>query len=208
MRIFKIPKWTRILYPGAVWDFFWRKEKIIYLTFDDGPCQESTEWILNTLEQFNAEATFFCLGENVKNHPSLFQKILQKNHAFGNHGMLHLDGYKTDVSMYLRNVEAATVIIPSPLFRPPYGRIKKSQFDLLKSKGFEIIFWSFLTYDFDTNFDSEKRIKKILANTKPGSILVFHDSVKAYPQLQNELPLLLDIWQKEGYQFKKIVLES
>jgi peptidoglycan-N-acetylglucosamine deacetylase len=204
MRFFHIPRWSRILYPHAIWDFFWKKEKSIYLTFDDGPTSELTNWILGELDRVGAHATFFCLGEHVLKHPQTFEFIRKKGHTIGNHGMHHLDGYRTGLNEYLQNAEDAAKLIPSDLYRPPYGRITRKQFDALKNKGFRIVFWSLLTYDFDNKFHREKRIKLILKKTKSGSILVFHDSDKAALQLKSELPVLLDYWKKEGFSFRMI----
>lgn len=199
MRLYHIPKWSRIFYPGAIWDFFSAQDKAIYLTFDDGPDPETTPWLLDTLDKFNAKATFFCLGENVKKHPDLFEKIRSKGHAIGNHGMYHFDGLKTSNDQYLQSVSDAASLIHSSLFRPAYGRIKKSQFKAVKQQGFKVVFWSLMTYDFDHTLSSEKRLQVIRAKTKPGSVLVFHDSKKAFPQLSSELPILLEEWMSKGF---------
>src|SRR3989344_5329540 len=187
MRFFQIPKWSRIIYSDAIWDFFSEKTNSIYLTFDDGPCPESTLWILDLLKKYNAKATFFCLGKNVVKYPELFEEIRKQGHSIANHGMNHLDGFKNTTEAYVTDVSEASKLIPSNLFRPAYGRIKKSQFTALKKQGFQFVFWSLLTYDFDATLVSHKRVEIIQKKTKPGSILVFHDSEKAFPQLQKEL---------------------
>ncbi|MBK6527779.1 MAG: polysaccharide deacetylase family protein [Crocinitomicaceae bacterium] len=204
MRFFQIPKWSRIIYSDAIWDFFLKKNNTLYLTFDDGPCDQSTRWILDLLSKYNAKATFFCLGKNVQQHPELFEEIRKQGHAIGNHGMHHLDGFKSSTEDYLNDVSEASKFIHSPLFRPAYGRIKKSQYTALKKQGFQIVFWSLLTYDFDSSFSTEKRLAVIRKKTKAGSILVFHDSEKAFPQLQKELPILMEEWVKAGFQFEAI----
>lgn len=204
MRFFEIPKWSRIIYSGAIWDFFSLKNNALYLSFDDGPCPESTLWILNLLDQYNAKATFFCLGKNVATYPDLFEEIRKRGHAIGSHGMNHLDGYKTSTEDYVSDASEASKHVHSSLFRPAYGRIKKSQYTALKRQGFQIIFWSLLTYDFDASLSSEKRLKTIRKKTKPGSILVFHDSEKAFPQVQKELPVLMEEWKQKGYLFSSI----
>lgn len=206
MRFYKIPKWSRIFYPGAIWDFFLEDKKSLYLTFDDGPHPDTTPFLLALLDAYNAKATFFCQGKNVLDYPDLFEQIKAKGHSIGNHGMHHLDGYKTDVATYLKNASEAAEHIRSPLYRPAYGRIKRSQYNALKKAGFQIIFWSLLTYDFDVTLSSEKRMKVILKKTRAGSILVFHDSQKAFPQVKKELPILLADWKKQGFEFNAIKL--
>lgn len=206
MRWYTIPKWLRIRYPDAIWDFFLDQEKTIYLTFDDGPNPETTPWILETLKEFDALATFFCLGIQASQHPDLINQISESGHTLGNHGMHHLDGFKTSLETYVNNTEQAGEIIPSSLFRPPYGRIRGKQYRELKSRGYVIVFWSLMAYDFDPRLSSTKRIKEVLNRTRPGTVLVLHDSQKALPQLKTELPLLLRQWKNEGYQFKAIRL--
>lgn len=204
MRFFEIPKWSRIIYSDAIWDFFLKKNNTIYLTFDDGPCETSTQWILDLLSKYNAKATFFCLGKNVLEHPDLFEEIRKQGHTIGNHGMHHLDGFKSSTAEYLADASEASKHIYSSFFRPAYGRIKKSQYTALKKQGFQFVFWSLLTYDFDASFTAEKRLEIIRKKTKAGSILVFHDSEKAFPQLQKELPVLMEEWVKQGYKFEAI----
>jgi len=204
MRFYKFPKWFKQYYTGAVWDFFSSNQKIIYLTFDDGPNPESTEWILNLLNEHNAKATFFCLGKNVNKSPQLFAKIKSHGHSIGNHGMNHLSGFNTPLKEYLEDVNAAKKIIESNLFRPAYGRMTRTQFREIKKLGNTIIFWSLLTYDFDATLNTETRKNLILKNTKHGSIFVFHDSSKALPQLKNELPELMKEWIELGYRFEPI----
>lgn len=204
MRFFQIPKWSRIIYSDAIWDFFLKKNNTIYLTFDDGPCTESTQWILELLSKYNAKATFFCLGKNVQKHPALFEEIRKQGHTIANHGMHHLDGFKCSTEDYLADASEASKYIHSSLFRPAYGRVKKSQYKALKKQGFQIVFWSLLTYDFDSSFTPEKRLNLIRKKTKSGSILVFHDSEKAFPQLQKELPILMEQWVNAGFKFEAI----
>ncbi len=204
MRFFQIPKWSRIIYSDAIWDFFLKKNNTLYLTFDDGPCDQSTQWILELLSKHNAKATFFCLGKNVQQHPSLFEEIRKQGHTIANHGMKHLDGFKSTTEEYLEDAAEASKHIHSSLFRAAYGRIKKSQYTALKKQGFQIVFWSLLTYDFDSNLSTEKRLEIIRKKTKAGSILVFHDSEKAFPQLQKELPVLMEEWVKAGFRFEAI----
>ena len=204
MRYFKFPKWSKRFYPGAIWDFYSKNEKVIYLTFDDGPNPESTEWLLEVLKEHDAKATFFCLGENVQKHSQIFEKIKENDHAIGYHTMHHLDGWKTATKTYITDLEKSKKIYAANLFRPPYGRLKPRQFRIIKRMGLEVVFWSIMPYDFDKSLSSNKRLEILRENTKTGSIIVFHDSAKAFNQLKEELPILLKEWTAAGYRFKGI----
>jgi peptidoglycan/xylan/chitin deacetylase (PgdA/CDA1 family) len=205
VRIYKFPKWLKRFYPLAIWDFFLNKEsKEIYLTFDDGPTPEVSAWVLNELDKVNAKATFFCIGENVKKYPILYKQYLSKGHAVGNHTMNHLNGFKVKSKQYIENVQQAEEYIKSKLFRPPYGKCTPKQHKILRDKGYKTIFWSHITYDFDVTLPSDKRIKKFKANLKNGNIIVFHDSLKAFPQLKKDLPIMLDYLKQQGYTFCSI----
>ena len=207
IRLYKFPKWLKGFYPGAIWDFFLESkssDKVIYLTFDDGPTEHVTDWVLNELDKVGAKATFFCLGKNVKNHPSLYQSYLSNGHVVGNHTMNHLNGPKTENKKYLENVLKAKEYVNSSLFRPPYGKCTPQQHKEITQAGFKTIFWTHLTYDFDKSLPSEKRISKIKENLQSGSILVFHDSEKAFPQLKTDLPIVLKFLKEDGYKFNVI----
>ncbi len=204
MKLYKFPKWTKRIYPDAIWDFYFKEEKALYLSFDDGPNPTSTQWILDLLDKHNIKATFFCLGKNVVKNPGLFQSLIDNGHTLGNHSMTHPNGLKTESKIYAEDVIKAQELIPSKLFRPPYGKIKPAQYKALKEQGFKMVFWSIMSYDFDNTISSEDRLKNIRKNIKPGSVIVFHDSEKAFPQLEQELPLLMEEWIKEGYEFKLI----
>ena len=204
MRLYTFPKWLRWLYPGAIWDFSFKKEKTIYLTFDDGPNPEITEYILDLLERYNAEATFFCIGGNVVDHPVLFDKIKDAGHAVGNHSMTHPNGWWTRNSRYYNDIAQADELIGSKLFRPPYGRIGLNQFRVLKKKGYQIVFWSVVSYDFDPALRAKNLIKKMKRLTFPGAVFVFHDNPKALSVLKNELPRLMEYWKTNNYTFKKL----
>lgn len=203
IRAFKFPKWLKGFYQTAIWDFSYKatKEKSIYLTFDDGPHPNTTPWILDLLAKYNAKATFFCLGKNVQNEPELYQRILDEGHQVGNHTMHHLHGWRTKTKDYVQDVQLANDHIDSALFRPPYGKIKKKQLNQLKALGYKTIFWSHITYDFDPSYPSAKRMKKTNEAVFPGAILVFHDSEKAFAQVKNELPELMEEWDQLGYKF-------
>lgn len=211
MRYFKFPKWLKRLYPDAIWDFHTPHpedkagfQKTLYLTFDDGPNPKTTNWLLALLAEYNAKATFFCLGNNVEQHPKLYQQLVNEGHQVGNHSYGHLNGFHTKTKDYINDVKEAAKSIDSNLFRPPYGRLTSSQHKGLKKQGFKTVFWSHISYDFDAGFSSEKRIKKTLDGAKDGGVVVFHDSDKAFPQLKAELPFLLKRWQELGFQFKSI----
>ncbi|MBD3638080.1 MAG: polysaccharide deacetylase family protein [Crocinitomicaceae bacterium] len=204
MRFYKNPKWFKWLYPGAIWDFFYQDDRSIYLTFDDGPNPVTTPYLLELLDQYNAKATFFCLGKQVKQYPDLFKTIRDKGHQVGNHGMEHLNGIKTTLATYLENVEQAAELIPSRLYRPPYGKIKPKQFKALQKKGYTVAFWSVMAYDFDADLSSEKRITKMKDLTKNGAIFVFHDSEKCLEVLKNDLPKLMEFWKEEQYSLKTL----
>lgn len=205
----KTPEWVRKLFAGSVWEMPGTK-KAIYLTFDDGPHPSITPFVLAELDKFNAKATFFCIGKNVLDHGSTFKMILERGHAVGNHTYDHLDGWKTGNGKYLQNVLNARNLIDSHLFRPPYGRITPGQKKLLMQldKPYTVIMWSLLSGDFDENITPDKCLQNILKNAKSGSVIVFHDSEKAYERLQYTLPAVLKHFSKQGYQFEKIVTTS
>jgi len=206
----KTPSLIPILYGKQVWNFS-PDNKNIYLTFDDGPTPEITDWVLATLNKYNAEATFFCIGKNIEQNPDIFKNIYQSGHAIGNHTYDHLKGWKTNSQDYLNSILKTDQIIKdligkngTKLFRPPYGKIKRSQTKLLIKNNFKIIMWSVLSADFDRNIDENKCLINVIKNTNNGSIIVFHDSVKAYDKLQVVLPKILEYFSNKGYSFKKI----
>ena len=143
MKIYKYPKWLRRFYPGSIWGIF-HTDNTLYLTFDDGPSIHNTSWILQVLKQYNAKATFFCLGKNSVEYPHLMNDMIAAGHLIGNHGMQHLNGLKTNTSTYVNDVETAAKHTSSKLFRPPYGKLKIKQFNQLKKAGYKTVFWSFL----------------------------------------------------------------
>ena len=181
----KTPGLFKFIFSNWVWSFS-KNEKIIYLTFDDGPTPEITPWVLNLLQKFNAQATFFCLGKNIVKYPGIFQTILKNDHAFGNHTNNHLNGWKTSTKIYLENTfEAEKLTKPyKNLFRPPYGKLSLRQSKKLRDNGYEIIMWDVLSADFDTKITKEKCLRNVLKNTGNGSIIVFHDRIKANEKLK------------------------
>jgi peptidoglycan/xylan/chitin deacetylase (PgdA/CDA1 family) len=203
MHIFKIPKLVHGIYNRFIWDIH-TKEKILFLSFDDGPNQGTTEFILNQLDIYKAKATFFCVGENVAKYPLLYQKIIDKGHSVGNHTFNHLNNKDTTVNAYIDNVNLCSVYVKSDLFRPPYGRISREQATRVIELGYNVIMYTVLTNDFNPDLDTSYILKRSTGQTSKGSIVVFHDSDKAFANLQKILPAYLEHFSNQGYQFKKI----
>ncbi len=208
MFLVKTPWWLRAIYPQLIWRMP-TQEKIIYLTFDDGPHETATPFVLDTLAQYNAKASFFCIGKNVLEHPEIYARILQEGHAVGNHTQHHANGWKVSNEAYFSEIDAAAEFIHSPLFRPPYGRIKRSQISRLidssrPAKAFKIVMWSVLSGDFDTTLSAAACTKNVLENTGPGSIVVFHDSTKAWDRMSVALPAVLEHFSGMGYRFEAL----
>lgn len=200
------PWWLRMLFPA---NLTWRipaTEKIIYLTFDDGPNPVATPFVLDELKKYNAKATFFCIGKNVQEQPELYQRIFTDGHRVGNHTHNHLNGFHTKDELWLQNVKEAAKWIDSDLFRPPYGKIRSFPAKVLKESNppFQIIMWDVLSADFDTSISPQKCLDNVTKHTKPGSIIVFHDSEKAFPNLRFALPEVLKLFSGEGYRFEVI----
>ncbi|NER12692.1 polysaccharide deacetylase family protein [Leptobacterium flavescens] len=199
----RTPWLVKKLFPSYIWNKG-KEEKCIYLSFDDGPTPEITEWVLNTLREYNAQATFFCIGKNVELYPEIYKKILDEGHKTGNHTQNHLKGWKTSTSDYLENIAEASSYISSNLFRPPYGRITSSQAKALQKQGYSIIMWDVLAKDWDRSISQEKCAENVLKNAREGSIIVFHDSIKAEKNMKYALRATLDHFSKKGYCFKAL----
>ena len=198
----KTPSIVKRYYSGLVWDIP-TEEKVIYLTFDDGPTPEVTSYVLKELSKYNAKATFFCLGCNVDKHPNIYQEIISEGHQIGNHTYHHLNGWHTNNQQYFDNVEKCSKTIDSKLFRPPYGRIKKSQSAKL-IQDYKIVMWDVLSGDFDPKTTPEQCLKNVIDYTSEGSIVVFHDSKKASQNLSYALPKFLAYFHERGYRFEAI----
>lgn len=198
----KTPALLKLFYPGLTWNKSCTA-KAIYLTFDDGPIPQVTPFVLQTLAEFGAKATFFCIGDNVQKHPEIFEAVKAAGHAIGNHTFNHLYGWNTPDKLYLENVERCNLLTQSKLFRPPYGRAKKSQLAVLK-KDYDIVMWDILSGDFDPDLSPQQCYQNMVAKSSNGSIVVFHDSVKAWPRLEYALPKALQYWQDRGYVFKSL----
>ncbi len=228
----KIPVVAKKMFPNYAWDIA-ATDKTIYLTFDDGPTPEITNWTLKILKSFDAKATFFCIGNNVEKHPNIFQNILKEGHAIGNHTYNHIKGWKTKTEDYIKNIELCESVFKSQYchtersrsvktqkiidyqiqnseyriqnyFRPPYGQITPKQGKKLIELGYKIIMWDILSFDWDKNVTKETCLNNVISKTTKGSIIVFHDSVKASKNMQYALPKVLEYFSKLGYSFKAI----
>ncbi len=202
-----MPRFIQRLYPERIWAFS-RSINAIYLTFDDGPIPEITPWVLNTLHKHNAKATFFCIGDNVQKYPELFKNILSEEHTVGNHTFNHLNGWKANTDEYVKNVLKCQEILNSEsriqnselLFRPPYGKLTSNQAKNLQKNGFKIVMWDIISYDYDASVSEEQCLQNVLKNIKPGSIIVFHDSLKAEKNLRYVLPKVLEYISEKGWR--------
>ena len=199
---YQIPTWMQMCYRGVTW----RKKtdrKVIYLTFDDGCVPEVTPQVLTILKDKGVKATFFCVGDNVRKHPELFERIKAEGHQVGNHTHNHLKGIKTPLKVYLENVAEANRLIESTLFRPPYGKMSFKQKHILQ-KEYEIVMWDVLTNDFDIQTSVTELLQQTKRHTRNGSVIVFHDSIKAAERMLHTLPTLIDWWKEQGYAFETL----
>jgi len=204
-----IPKWYQLLKAKYHWSLnSSNQDKVIYLTFDDGPIPGVTPWVLQQLEDYQAKATFFAIGDNARKNPAILEAILQKGHQIGNHTFNHLKGSRYSSEEYLANAQLCEAHFKSQLFRPPYGRIKNKQARLLNRAGYEIIMWDVLTGDWDANRSPEDCLRTLQKLAKPGSIIVFHDSIKSWPRLKWLLPQSLEYLKNEGFRFEAIKLQN
>jgi peptidoglycan/xylan/chitin deacetylase (PgdA/CDA1 family) len=204
------PWWLKKFYSSYTWDIK-TIQKTIYLTFDDGPHPIATPFVLDQLKKYNARASFFCLGNNVKIYPEIYHRIIQEGHTVGNHSHTHPNGWRTPDETYLEDIATAKRHISSALFRPPYGRITRRQAQKLGSiLGIrtKIIMWSVLSGDFDLEISKQKCLDNVMRHGKPGSIVVFHDSEKAFPRLAYSLPLVLKNFEEKGYKFSALEQDS
>ncbi|MEL6864707.1 MAG: polysaccharide deacetylase family protein [Bacteroidota bacterium] len=206
MYLVKTPKFIQNLFPNFCWHIPTR-DKVLYLTFDDGPIPEVTPWVLKQLAQYNAKATFFCVGENVKNNASLFQQLVEEGHSVGNHTYNHLNGWRTENIPYFHNVRHCAHLVNSDLFRPPYGRLKPKQAQFLQ-RHYRVIMWDVLSGDFDNNLSPAQCLKNVVDHAREGSIIVFHDSLKAQRNLEKALPGTLAHFAAAGYRFEALSMQS
>lgn len=201
----KTPWWLKKLYPGCLWDMS-KKEKTLYLTFDDGPHPTITPYVLEELKKYNAKATFFCIGDNVVKYPEAFQRYIEEGHIAGNHTQHHINGWKTPDDVYLKDITEANLHIKSDLFRPPYGRISRSQIKLLhkSNPSQQIVMWNILAGDWVPDLSPEKCYQRIKSRISGGDIIVLHESDKSWERMSYCLPRLLDDFSASGYSFLPI----
>ena len=195
----KTPSLTKYLFPSLVWKKNTDQKKI-WITFDDGPDEKVTPYLINVLEKFNIKATFFVIGNQAKKHPELVKLIINNGHKIGNHSFSHLNGFSTNNNKYLEDVEQAKKYIDSDIFRPPYGKITPFQIKNLK-KDFKIIMWDIMSWDFKENIYPNKIYKNVIDNVENGSIILFHNNLKSYNNLKNSLEIILEKLKDKGYQF-------
>lgn len=193
---------ARWFFPGVVWRIKTRKKQL-YLTFDDGPVPEVTPWVLDELKKHGAKATFFCVGENVFKYPAIYNRIINEGHGVGNHTFNHLPGFKNKSSVYVENIGKAEDVIKSRLFRPPHGQIRFSLRRWLNKK-YKVIMWDVLSGDYDKSRTGEQCSREVIKNVRPGSIIVFHDSLKAEKNLRIALPETILKLKQEEYEFYAI----
>lgn len=206
MYLVKTPQFIQSLFPNFIWKIP-GNDAILYLTFDDGPIPEVTPWVLEMLKQYEAKATFFCVGDNIRKHPCVFNEVLAGGHSLGNHTFHHLNGWSTDNIRYFHDVRQGARAVKTEFFRPPYGRLTRRQAQFLQ-RHYEIVMWDVLSGDFDAQINGEQCFQNVIANAQPGSIVVFHDSLKAEAQLRYALPRVLDYYSNLGFQFEAITRET
>lgn len=203
----KTPWWLKQLYSSRIWSID-TNEKKIYLTFDDGPHPTITPFVLGELKKYGAKATFFCIGKNVVSYPGVYQQILDEGHRTGNHTQNHLNGWQTVNDIYFSDIEEATLYINSDLFRPPYGRIRSSQAKYIRramdKETAKIVMWDVLSGDFDKSTTPEQCMRNVVGKTNDGSVVVFHDSEKAWEKLSYTLPRILEHFSRKGFNFSVI----
>jgi peptidoglycan-N-acetylglucosamine deacetylase len=202
MYFIKTPKLIQNLFPNFTWKIP-TNEKVIYLTFDDGPIPEVTPWVLDVLEAYNAKATFFCVGDNVRKHPEVFEQVVKGGHAVGNHTFNHKSGWDTESIEYFHNVRHCAKLVHSNLFRPPYGRVTPKQ-SLFLARHYQIVMWDVLSGDFDPNITNEVCLSNVINATGRGSIIVFHDSLKAKDKMMYTLPKVIEHFAALGYRFESL----
>lgn len=203
MLIERPPLLYRLLFPEAIWRFKKRGRKVVYLTFDDGPIPEVTPWVLDTLDRYRIKATFFLVGENVCRNPGLLEEIKKRGHSWGNHTMHHIQGMKVRSVNYLRDLNAANTVIQSSLFRPPHGIIRWAQAKVIKNH-YNIVMYDLVTRDYSRKLSPDQVFENVRRYARNGSIIVFHDSLKARKNIMATLPRAIEWLQSEGYEFARL----
>lgn len=203
MLIEQPPYLYRLLFTEAIWRIKHRGRKVVYLTFDDGPIPEETPWVLDTLDRYGVKATFFLVGDNVRRHPELLAEIKRRGHSWGNHTMHHLQGLKESPTTFLRDITEADELIESPLFRPPHGIMWWSQAQVIK-RHYNVVMYDLVTRDYSRKMTPEQVLDNVKRYARNGSIIVFHDSLKASRNMRYALPRAIEWLRKQGYEFEKI----
>lgn len=206
MYLIKTPRVIQKLFPSFHWRVENPESSVIYFTFDDGPIPQLTPWVIEQLAAFNAKATFFCVGNNARRYPELMAETIAAGHSVGNHTMHHLDGWKSENVPYFHDVRHCALQVKSSLFRPPYGRLKPAQAQFL-TRHYDVVMWDVLSGDFDPALTAEDCYQNVVRNAKPGSIVVFHDSLKAEEKVRAVLPRLLQYYADLGYRFEALTPE-
>lgn len=206
MLIEQPPLLYRLLFPEAIWRIKRRKRKVAYLTFDDGPIPEVTPWVLDTLDRYGVKATFFFVGDNVRKYPALFEEVRRRGHSYGNHTMHHLQGFKTTLMRYMRDITEADALIDSALFRPPHGLLRWSQAKAIK-KHYNVVMYDLVTRDYSIKMTPQDVFNNVCRYARNGSIIVFHDSLKAERNMKQVLPRAIEWLQKEGYELLPLPME-
>lgn len=206
MRLVKPSKIFRMFYPSLLWEMPKTGEKTIYLTFDDGPHPTITPLVLEILKRYDAKATFFCIGNNVRQFPATFELIKKEGHSVGCHTFNHENGWKTKTQDYVGSVSAANELIQSSLFRPPHGKIKRSELKKLQTSNSQLqtVAWTVIAYDWDHALSPEDVYQNVIRNAGDGAIVAFHDSLKAYSNMISALPRVLEYYSQKGFVFKNI----
>ena len=194
------PQWVRLLYPKAIWRMD-KKEKAVYLTFDDGPIPHITPWVLDLLDKYQIKATFFMVGDNIRKYPEEFKMVVEKGHRLGNHTFNHIRGYEYHSENYLANTDKANEYLHTDLFRPPHGHLKWGQYQILKQR-YRIIMWDLVTRDYSKQLNGAQVLEKVKKYARNGSIITFHDSLKAEQNMKYALPRAIEWLKEQGYQFK------
>lgn len=195
------PMLYRSLYPGSLWRIGEEQRKTIYLTFDDGPIPEVTPWVLELLDRYGIKATFFCVGDNVRKYPHIYRQLLEKGHKTGNHTFNHVQGWKSHTAFLLENTAKAAELIDSKLFRPPHGHMRVAQNCALQKAGYRVVMWDVVTRDYSRYMSPQQVLDNVKRYTRNGSVIVFHDSLKAEKRMKYALPRAIEWLLEEGYSF-------
>ncbi len=203
MLIERPPLLYRLLFPEAIWRIKERGRRVVYLTFDDGPVEPCTPWVLNTLDHYGVKATFFMVGDNVRRNPELYREVRRRGHSYGNHTMHHLQGMRSMSWRYWRDITEADALIGSPLFRPPHGLLRWKQARAIKEH-YNLVMYDLVTRDYSRKLTAEQVLANVKRYARNGSIIVFHDSLKAWENMRRALPAAIEWLQSQGYEFRTL----